>query len=111
MDQTQKYSSLLAQRLGAGEDTLALPAPQSTPAPAEAQLDLAAEAMKQLPVVKAESAAELSSTHDDAADEEMAEAEATAGSPAALDIEPSQTSQVLLSIAASPRNCSPSASA
>lgn len=105
MDQTQKYSSLLAQRLGAGEDTLALPAPQSTPAPANPQTDLAVEA--KLPVVKAESAAELSSAQDDAADEEMAEAEATAGSPAALEIEPNQTSQVLLSIAANPRDLFP----
>jgi len=109
VDQTQKYSSLLAQRLGAGEDTLALPAPQSTPAPANPQTDLAVEA--KLPIVKAESAAELSSAQDDAADEEMAEAEATAGSPAALEIEPNQTSQVLLSIAATLGTCLPFASA
>jgi len=108
VDQTQKYSSLLAQRLGAGEDTLALPAPQSTPAPANPQTDLAVEAMEQLPIVKAESAAELSSAQDNAADEKMAEAGATAGSPAALEIEPYQNSQVLLSIAATLGACFPS---
>ena len=58
VDQTQKYSSLLAQRLGtSGEEVLALPPPQTTPKPAQSEAQPSAPSPSQPALVKAEDAA------------------------------------------------------
>ena len=58
VDQTQKYSSLLAQRLGTGaEEVLALPPPQATPKPAQSEAQPSAPSSSQPALVKAEAAA------------------------------------------------------
>ncbi len=55
VDQTQKYSSLLAQRLGAGGDeVLALPPPQDTPKPTQSEARPSAPSTSQPALTTAE---------------------------------------------------------
>ena len=92
MDQTQKYSSLLAQRLG-GEEVLALPAPQSTPLPAGSQPSL--EPNKPQTSVKAEEIEALDATAIQA-DDDLRELDDAAGSSGTVKVEPIQGSQVCM---------------
>ncbi len=97
MDQTQKYSSLLAQRLGVpGEEVLALPAPQSTPAPVEAQPDSSLKPEKAQASVKAEEAASGADGMNPR-DEDMDQSEGAAGSFEAVKAEPNQVYFVFIS--------------
>ncbi len=97
VDQTQKYSSLLAQRLGVpGEEVLALPAPQPTPAAAQSQPDLSLKASKPQASVKAEEAG-TGADGMPARDEDMGEPEGAAGSLEAIKTEPNQVCFVFTS--------------
>ena len=87
VDQTQKYSSLLAQRLGAGgEEVLALPPPRATPKPAQSEAQPSAPSASQQALVKAEAAADEEDGPSLAlaieADMEMAEPNGSAVAPA-----------------------------
>ena len=92
VDQTQKYSSLLAQRLGAGaEEVLALPPPQATPKPAQSEAQPSAPSSSQQALVKAEAAVDeedgprLALANE--ADVEMAEPNDSAVAPAARGLQ------------------------
>ena len=90
MDQTQKYSSLLAQRLGVGgEEVLALPPPQSTPLPAGSQPSL--EPSKPQTASKAEEPGALNGAASQADDTVPKRDEAAETS---VKVEPVQGSQV-----------------
>lgn len=106
VDQTQKYSSLLAQRLGTGaEEVLALPPPQATPKPAQSEAQPSAPSSSQLALVKAEAA-----THEEdgpilalanKADTDMAEPNGSAVAPAqAQGVQVMDLKHTVLSVAA-----------
>ena len=101
MDQTQKYSSLLAQRLG-GDEVPALPAPQSTPKPQLEQTPVLTDTQT---AVKAED--EASGMAEDTkqspapaalAEERAAEPDSATRDPALLKTDQPQDAQVGLTV-------------